>query len=207
MTASRPRVKRKPLLPRRSTSAGQIVASLSIGIWWVFLASSVWGPIYWASLAVWAALGFLLLPLRVAIPSRRDAVGPVIGFAGWLVPLGIVYALTIATGGNSSPFLPVGIATGGTLFGVAINLTVLGLPQRRAGYCPSCGCIRGLSKDFDRWYCESCGTEIRDGPVIQSSAGGRATVARNTTKVTYARKVPRLPDRESQTAESEHRPP
>lgn len=173
----------------------------------MFLASSVWGPVYWASLAGWAALGFLLLPLRVAIPGRREAVGPVFGFAGWLVPLGIVYALTIATGGNSSPFLPVGIAAGGTLYGVAVNLTSLGLPRRKAGYCPSCGGIRGLSKDHDGWYCESCGTEMRDGSVMQSSAGGRATVARRATKVTYARKVPRLQDQESQTADSEHHPP
>ncbi len=207
MTANRPRKKRKPLLPRRSTSVGQVVASLGIGVWWLFLASSVWGPVYWVSLAGWAALGFFLLPIRVAIPGRREAIGPVFGFAGWLFPLGIVYALTITTGGNSSPLLPVGIATGGTLFGFAINLTALGLPRRRAGYCPSCCGVRGLSKDHDRWYCETCGIEVRDGPDMQPSAGERGTVARKAPKVTYARKVPRLPNQESQTSESEHHPP
>ena len=182
-------------LPRRRTTAIEIAFAVGIGLAWTFLTVSLWGVAFWASNVGWAFMGFLMLPLRVAIPKRRGAKGPLVGFGAWLATLGSLYLLTRVTGGNGSPIMPIAGAAGGICFGMAANLAVLTIRLQKTGYCENCHAMRGLAKDRGVWYCDVCGTEFRNGSLVR---------ARKVPKTVRAWKVPKGPGTDGSTNDLEN---
>lgn len=153
-------------------------------------------------------MGFFQLPLRVAIPMRRTALGPFVGFGAWLVALGVAFIVIELTGGDSSPALPLGAAAGSVCFGLAANLGTIALWNQRAGLCEACRTIRSLAKDHGDWFCQACGHPVSRLSLNRPShASFRAPVVHEVPKSVHARKVPRGADDERGSRDSDDPPP
>lgn len=185
--------KAKP--PSRAVITLEILAAVAVSTYLTSTAMPLFGPLFWASYLVSWVIGFLMLPIRVAIPSIRERVGPFVSFRLWAIILIALFVLTSVTGGEASPLAPVLAFFPGVMWGIAFNLVVTTLLSQKPGYCPSCKMTSGLAKDFGQWYCTSCGSSINSGMIRGAqTARKRPTKARRVSRAAHAKNIPKISD-------------